>query len=589
MHLVLLFLASCPMTFLTILLHVNSCQPTQVGVTAGDLLQGKVVVVLNANRDLPAGTCTIYLRMYGKEKIEQSGKHHKKGERQFFLTNLQLEHPEWRQTAVRCGTTYVLPFAIPLPESLPATDSLSNRYGSYRIQYKIRVTHGRMFKKDIYVHVKSAPLPDMSIPCLVEPKSYNLSSMKIIPRGQLLFAASVQNTHIGKGENLTLHLACQNDSTAMLHKVKISLVEHYAWTTAAQWSSSVSLCPRMNHTIFTINDVTLPGIDRGSKSREQVRHSSNSNSQQESFRELHRQLASDQNCVLIQMPLGLRDSYHGKKVQVTHTLVIDLKTDKTVNNPSISIPLRIGNPPIRGASIAAQQTMTSVPVVPSAPPEPMVFTPSMAIPTETMNVPAMVPIVDAVAIPSDASVSAAVVNTASDSVIFLGDDAIFVQPENSDHDNNDDEHLSGRVPISGLAQSPASLDTLRQEMLASINDYDIISRHLENDSWRQVLANLSPEEFGSILACVHVDFDQPRVATLLAGCRPHLTCAHVVEAVRNTADWNRSNMVNSLLPFCVDGATNGNLVLDELSDWERTVTEAAFARARGSAPPEWDL
>ena len=542
------------------------------------------MVVVNSNKNLPAENCTIYLRMYGKEKTEQSGKHHKTGERQFFLTSLELQHPEWRQiSAIPSGRPYVLPFAIPLPASLPASDSMASAsgHGSYRIQYKIRVTHGRMLKKELYVHVESAPLPDTRVPCLLQPTSYNLSSMNVIPRGQLLFAASVQDTHIGKGENLIIHLACQNDSTAELRKVKISLVEHYAWTTVQHSSSLAMLRPRMSHTIFTINDVTLPGIDRSSKSREQVRHSGNNNSRQESFRQLHQQLASDQNCVMIQMPFGLRDSYHGKMVQVTHTLVIDLKTDKTVNNPSVSIPLRIGNPPVRGTRPIA--AMTSVPLVPSAPPETMVFAPSVAISTETMNIPAAVPIVDAVAIPSDAS--AAMVNTASDNVIFLGDEAVFVQP----NDNDDEQHLVGRAPISALGQSPASLDTLRQEMLASINDYDIISRHLRNDSWRQVLANVNPQEFGSILACVHVDFDQPRVATLLAGCCHNLTCDHVVEAVRNTADWNRSNMVNSLLPFCGDVATRGNFVLDELNDWERTVTEAAFRRASGSAPPEWAL
>lgn len=569
--------------------------------------------------------------MYGKEKVlVRSGKSRRLVEYQFFSAQLRLQHQEWTQQMIRNGATYVLPFTIQLPDSLPASDMQSYHEHGYRIQYKIQAWAGMTNKAFAYVNVHSAPLPDVRVPGNMGPLTLPLNSMAIVGRGRLFVAGQVQDTHIGRGEYLKLDLACRNESTAALQKVKISLVEHY---------KSPRTAAKTSRTLFSVDNVTLPGLDRTKKSRDQVRENKNNrSSQEEAYGALHRELLSGQNRIHIQLPLQMRDTYYGRYITVYHTLVIDWKTEATVTNPSLSIPLRIGNPPVRtqqeqpppptaphhfaadlgpssappvGAFTLPPEGLLTLPAAPpvvatpSAPPEALVFAPQLeSIPNSSNNNNngfamdnAPVPIVDAMMIPDDASVFPVV--NATDDVIFLGDDAVFVPNQgngNDEKNNNNDHHhnLSGRAPLSALSQSPASLDTLRNEMLASINDYDIISRHLRQDeSWRQLLANLSPADLGSILACVHIDFDQPRVAELLAqnyrrrhshhhhnnNNHPGFTCAHLGHAVRNTAEWARADMVIKLLPYCVDVATHQNLVRKELNDWQRTVTEEAFARA----------
>ena len=545
------------------------------------------------NHEFQPGACSIHLRMYGKEKTTaHEGKTQHKLEQQFFLVNLQLRHPDWSRE-IHPMTTYVLPFRIPLPASLPATDSLRRNRDSYRVQYKIDAKAGPMNRKFIYVHVMSAPLPDDRVPYLVSPQSYNLSSLQLIDRGQFLLAAKVEDTHVGKGSDLILHLACQNESTAGVRQIRISLVEYCHWTAKANRSPSSSFNPSVANTLFALENVNLPGLHLSHRTREEVRARTRISHRQATYHMLHRELASSRNRVVIKLPRDLRDTYQGRIANVYHRLVVDVKTDMTVTNPSISIPLRIGNPPVRAGPPTSQPTVAVAQIsptttgFPSVPPEVLVFAPELIVPPETeMAPPSAIPIVDAVMIPDDASMSPIVY--ASDDVIFLGDDAVFVDLPSEEQE--EDHTLSGRAPLSALSQSPVSLDTLRQEMLASINDYDIISRHMQHESWRQLFSQLSPEDFGSILAFVNVDFDQPRVAFLLASCRDRdFMCAHVVAALQNTAEWNRPNMVHNLMPCCVDVASNESLVLNELNEWEQAVTEDDFTRSRPSAPLAWAI
>jgi len=76
-----------------------------------------------------------------------------------------------------------------------------------------------------------------------------------------------------------------------------------------------------------------------------------------------------------------------------------------------------------------------------------------------------------------------------------------------------------------------------------------------------------------------MDFDQPRVAAMLA---PHVnggncfTCAYCLKAIQNAAQWNRTAMVQKLLPLCVDVRSEFTMLQEHLSPWEQTVTARDF-------------
>lgn len=220
------------------------------------------------------------------------------------------------------------------------------------------------------------------------------------------------------------------------------------------------------------------------------------------------------------------------------------------------IPLRIGSPAQR------VQQATRVDVRPQQPPAAI---PAVA-PAATTG------IRFASAVPLPANTVEAPVATAPAEAIVLGGTATMY-----------DSNVAGTADLADLIPMPPpqapSLRALLDEMTVSVNDFDIISSKLDSADWRPIFAGLTPQEFGSIIAHVNMDFDQPRVAATLA---PHVnggncfTCVYCLSAVQNAAQWNRTAMIQKLLPLCVDARTGFTMLQDELSPWEQTVTAREF-------------
>lgn len=75
-----------------------------------------------------------------------------------------------------------------------------------------------------------------------------------------------------------------------------------------------------------------------------------------------------------------------------------------------------------------------------------------------------------------------------------------------------------------------------------------------------------------------MDFDQPKVAELIAPLimDGRFTCSYLLAALEGASNWNRVNMVEKLLPYCVDLESQHSTIMAELSDWEKTVTAQTF-------------
>lgn len=158
------------------------------------------------------------------------------------------------------------------------------------------------------------------------------------------------------------------------------------------------------------------------------------------------------------------------------------------------------------------------------------------------------------------------------------------EPDIDVYDIGDDDHFDfdNLVPLQAPPKSAPSLSRLLEEMVSSVNDYSLISERLTQSEWKVVFENLQPSDYGSIVAHVNNDVDQPRVAALVAESIARFTCSHCVQALCNTADWNRTTVVIKLVPLCVDLQSQKDTILAELSPWEMTVTAQDFERAVSS-------
>lgn len=127
------------------------------------------------------------------------------------------------------------------------------------------------------------------------------------------------------------------------------------------------------------------------------------------------------------------------------------------------------------------------------------------------------------------------------------------------------------------------MESLLSEMRSSVNEYDILREKLLQDDWLALFRTATPDDFGSIVAHVRMESDQPRIAALLATPShdyyfgtPSFGCRYAAAAIRKAADWTRYTMVERLVPCCADIATEHHLIRAELTDWQRTITQHFF-------------
>jgi hypothetical protein len=541
---------------------------------AGEALTGKVIVYVKK----PIRGDRVMLTIFGKEKVvvRTGGGDHKRtfrSERLLFTVSLPLR--QYSRSEVMQPGSYTFPFSVQLPASLPSSTTYpeSNRRNGLRIQYKMLGSIGKLHTKQ-YLYIQSAPLPSEKVPAMVRPTSFNLNSMGLFKKGTCTVGASVEDSQVGRGNVLRIHLACINDSTETIRRVELKFVEAKQWQTfpvVHQRSAALVLKEMKN--------IDLPGLDKDKKNRREVRRSNSDPSLQETtYSTIFEALASRENLVQLTVPPQARDSYSGQLIKIWHYLEIRMMTGPMANNPVVTVPIRVGNSPRARPIVqdAIQMHGSSSDQYTATRPEAYAV-PQMPYAQETDPAPysqSTIPIVSAVAVPvvsGDTFESARV--HAPQEVIILGGDAIIVD-EQCD--------LSDLVPMAPPQATPPSLDNLIREMVSSVNDYDIISARLRDPDWLPVFQAMSPQDLGTIISYVNVDFDQPKVATLLAqninGGR-YFTCHYAAEAVKNTSEWNRSTMAAQLIPLCVDISTHHALIRSELNEWELTVTARDFRDA----------
>ena len=449
----------------------------------------------------------------------------------------------------------------------------------WKIQYKLCVMAGDRRVSERYVVIAARGLPDTRIPARIPPNSVDIAGLLNKKQGMLSFGAYVTDAHVGRGSSIEIHLATRNHSTATIHRVECKLTEKIKWTARSHSDTGKRM-------ISIINDVDLPGILRGKQSKSEVEEWKRSGVD---LHGIYRDLELGTNKFTLPIPWCCRDSFCGSLITITHELKITIFTKALVKNPSVKIPVKIGFPPANSAT-SQQSEQTGVepeiyhrPTPPAVEPEievnaePVIaeIVDSRPPPFAPVSRPGMYPQYSMPRLPDtdapppmataiiveDESTFQAPLATAPTEAFVLGGPPIYTDVQSS------------VLPSAPLAPpSTPTLEALLEEMRYSISDYQIILQKLEDPQWMQLLSQVSPEDFGSILAHVNMDSDQPRVAETLAQCiGTRFSCAHCRAAAQSGSDWNTSAIVQSLLPYCVDIVHNHQVLRSGLSDWDQTV------------------
>jgi hypothetical protein len=462
-------------------------------------------------------------------------------------------------------------------------------------QYILTVLVGKeVLLKRLFI-VASAALPNKILQVIAEPKAHAIKGIRK-KKGHLLMGAKVVNAQVGRGKNVEVFLACRNDASVDIERVQIRLLEKVRWSS----QTYKMFGPKKGEKILWKNytrvlaenvDVEVPGLKKKKKTIL-------SEDQSEAIYQIYDDLMSGKNEISLEVPYNSRDTYHGQLIETSHLIEITLFTKALVENPRIEIPVQIGFPPRAGGlppqapapaedchEAYATAAATAIATMPSTELHQRGISISSLPDVET-------PVAEAIFFVEDEGETAqSPMAVAPPEALVLGGSAIFLV-QDSEGLLRDIESSESLADTESITASP-SLARLLREMLASVDDYDIITDKLQDPEWSSLLAAITPDEFGTILAHVNVDFDQPQVATLLAHCLidggGNFAIDYCVAAIRNSAECSRASTVQQLLPLCTNIKTCHAQITSELTEWEKVILEQDFEALLGGMGTRWGL
>ncbi|KAL7559286.1 hypothetical protein ACA910_001370 [Epithemia clementina (nom. ined.)] len=269
-------------------------------------------------------------------------------------------------TDLEANRKYRFPFSIYTPGSIaPSMEFTDPKVSgsSCCIEFRLLASFQR-FKAERKIEIVGQPLSPKEYPATVVPsvvpvvtKSFSWKKMlETKPRhrkqscselehhhGCLIWAAHLNNTHVGKCEEASFSFALRNNSCYDVIKLSAKLVEKISWKTHKETSSQAAeltyvLMP--NQSFLDYQKATLS-----------PRQSQVVAIDHELAREMEAELGLRENTVVVQVPSRCRDSYKGKLIQVSHHLLIEARTCDTrgqnhTASMTMEIPLKVFDPPI---------------------------------------------------------------------------------------------------------------------------------------------------------------------------------------------------------------------------------------------------
>lgn len=488
---------------------------------------------------------------------------------------------------------------------------------------------------------KVAPIPP--------PTKASLEKLRPPPERRMVdpsTRASMDESVSASAAVVDLQVSCRNDSTAAIHRVQVSVLERLTWgTTVLQridkdtgtCRTSTALSQTETVVLVQHKNVPLPGLTKEHKGMFQSvvntvfggggtgLFSSGMTTEHRLQRQIYDDLCCRDNPIHLELPSSARESYRGQLVQISHWIKIEFLTGAFICSPVLEIPIQV-------LACRCRSNNLSLPCQPARPSgagdayyiPPLAARKSSAL-SKKPNKPQLLltaAVTGVSTLPTgsastsgssadtfgtDPAAAATIPSTSTATVIATIQRNKRHQHEQYSRSENDStEHdvvpanttlpppmrissLANLVPLSAPT-SVMSIPALLGELRSSLNEFELIMDKLLDAAWVKLLQEeCTPSDLRQIISIVH-DFDQPRVAVVLA---PHMnrnrsaaggggggfTCEYAAAALTGTAVHHRAVMAQKLFPLCVDIRENSELVLVELNAWEQTVTETALQMA----------
>lgn len=366
-------------------------------------------------------------------------------------------------------------------------------------------------------------------PLYIEPIAMKVQTMCCVNRGNIVLGGALENGVLSAGEATTAQYAVQNNSSATIKAIEVSLLEHVAFQ--ARGHNELCTIPLFYARIDAKDchaDVSprtsgglVPELDQ-------------------SLRMMNEVLRSDTTKVPFTVPMHARSSYNGAVIQVYHVLKIKVITSFGTANPEVTRHVTMytrGAPPPHAVMMHDDEESG--------------FTPLPALPADWK------PVVAAAVVVPPMARQASVMHVEHDEhtkMVYPSAPSVDAYPA---------------VPAGGSA-----VDQLVQRAQASFDVAGDVSTFLAHGHRAD---ELEAEHFFKLFSATKDTFDQLRVADLLATHLTSISCDKLARAAAGAKDMSRREVVEKLLTVqpLVD-KQNADAVYRQLTAFEAMTIEKYF-------------
>eukprot|EP00804_Cyclotella_cryptica_P008039 CCRYP_004546-RA/>CCRYP_004546-RA protein AED:0.02 eAED:0.02 QI:75/1/1/1/1/1/2/200/557 len=542
-------------------------QADNTSCEAGSPLSGSVLVTVPENIHKSSGDLLIgsSLLFIGKEDVKvqyttsesdgnngtRSVTHYDYCKRDIVRAIIPLTLTRNSSNTVNTGS-YSIPFQYKIPEDLPSSFYHASHGGHCSIRYKLKLQCKGNDSSELPLQIVSKPYTGPPLPHLVQPVTSPVLLCCCVPKGSITVAANVSNTRIAPGKQIAVDLGAKNESSSQVNVISAVIHQRIHWK-----ANSHSSCAneKITSTMFRVTE------DMRSKNKEAMREIQQQKSRgaggggargpssDDVYREILNAVRDGVNQVTLTIPEGAKHSYMGNLVTITHRLCIKAKTPSCVTDPEINVPLQIVSGMISPGS--------TPPIYASATPMPTANVyPDGWNPNNVTTIP--------------------VVQASYVGPVSYGGNEVTSHQEIMNSANV--------VPTAPPLPKPTEYNfpNLLKELDSCLSIKFKLEELLTDPHWKSVLSSIQPQEFITLLQKTMMDFDKLDIAQLLCPLIHNFTCSYSVAILRSVSNWMRIQFVQAMLPYIVDLKTNKNVLVMELSDWERISTENDFERALSS-------
>jgi len=425
---------------------------------------------------------------------------------------------------------YVLPENLPSSFTTSPTSGYAKDYCAVFYSVRVSLQTADFRKKDevwcvpITVNSIHQQAPIKQELKIFPPDTDDVSFCGCFGRGSMTLVCALSKAVVNVKDQMTLGIVIENDSAVEVDTMEVTLFQVNKYRAKRHEKTTREVIVKQS-----FKGEVLP---TSAKKKENVVKTDKVELYKKLYAELNAQDDSSKFNMTFFLRPNIRESFTGKLIHVSHEIKVSLKTKNLVTNP---------------------ETFLRFKVLPSAD----AF-------DETYRTKFFFGIPDTNQIKGDLNRKA----------VMKQEDRWVTLSKELELDTSD---TKSQPDLSTTEKSAApSFQNIIKEMDDSYEDRNLIEKYINDESlgYLQILKELTPSQFGTVVSIVDFTYDQSVIARALAATiGSKFTCEHIASACRLVPESNRADIANATLPKAVDRKENQSIVDDCLSTFAKIMVE----------------